>query len=338
MGGTWLQLLWALAAVLPSSVSVGSGLCPVGALQLPRLSVVTGAAQPGGLGFEVAARLSEEVAPAGGTVLLTGRDPRQGSRALDALMARGITNVEFDELDVADLRSIESFSARFRPAGGGRPLPDLLINNAAVLMPGSGAEAMAASMRTHVWGPVCLMRRLDFMCDGVHARTAEGGAARRAVVNVSSGDGELAMLHSEIRQALEAACTPADVLALGLADPTARALLSMDAGSGEGGRTARSPSLALGGVLGELVEQGEELAFGPTPTYSVSKASLNALTRVAAAGGGSTCPISAVCPGDIVGSRMYSGDGSGEWDVSVTRAGTCGDPPLLCGAALAVAH
>ena len=325
--GAWRRR--AFLAALPSLIHQ-----PVVALHLPRLSVVTGAASPGTLGFEIAARLGTMTAPAGGTVLLTGRSRNQGARALEALAARGITNVAFDELDVADQRSIEKFSARWRSlADDGQTLPDLLVNNAAVLLHGSSAEAVAASMRTHVWGPACLMRSLRFIgptCTGEdwsewgggEGRGGEGKpATRRAVVNVSSGDGELSMLNSAIRRALGKARTPADVLALALAEPTALALMS-EHGS-HCGPEAWPASMGLDGLLRELVEEGEELAFGPTPAYSVSKAALNALTRVVPLGG-SACTTNAVCPGDIVGSRMYSGDGSGsgEWDVSVARAGT----------------
>ena len=146
------------------------------------------------------------------------------------------------------------------------------------------------------------------------------GVTKRAVVNVSSGDGELSMLNSAIRGALEKARTPADVLMLALAEPTALALVSE--GGSQGGSDAWPASMGLDGLLRELVEGGEELAFGPTPAYSVSKAALNALTRVVPLCN-FTCTINAVCPGDIVGSRMYSGDGSGggEWDVTVARAG-----------------
>jgi len=49
-----------------------------------------------------------------------------------------------------------------------------------------------------------------------------------------------------------------------------------------------------------IVAQDEELAFGDTPAYSVSKAALNALTRILAAEeGGGGLGIRSVCPGDV---------------------------------------
>lgn len=57
--------------------------------------------------------------------------------------------------------------------------------------------------------------------------------------------------------------------------------------------------------------RGEELAFGDTPAYSVSKAALNALTRIMAHKEGvNGVKILAVCPGDVDTKMCFLPEGS----------------------------
>ena len=93
--------------------------------QSGRLAVVTGANS--GIGL-VAAR---ELARAGAHVVMAVRDSARGADA--ARMVRSAASageVEFMELDLADLSSVRSFAAAFDEDHEG---PDLLVNNAGVM-------------------------------------------------------------------------------------------------------------------------------------------------------------------------------------------------------------
>jgi NAD(P)-dependent dehydrogenase (short-subunit alcohol dehydrogenase family) len=81
-----------------------------------------------GLGFEVVKALVS----AGARVTVPARRPEQAKQVLDAA---GLTEVDVDELDLADLdsdenSSVKNFAARYLESGRGL---DILINNAAVM-------------------------------------------------------------------------------------------------------------------------------------------------------------------------------------------------------------
>lgn len=91
-----------------------------------RTAVVTGT---GGLGFEDALALAR----AGANVIVSGRNASKGLAAVNEIRQRVPgASVGFEELDLANLESIEAFAARLR-----RSLAriDLLINNAGVMAP-----------------------------------------------------------------------------------------------------------------------------------------------------------------------------------------------------------
>jgi NAD(P)-dependent dehydrogenase (short-subunit alcohol dehydrogenase family) len=93
--------------------------------QTGRLAIVTGAT--GGLGLETAL----DLAGAGAEVVLAGRNPAKGSDALAVIRGRyREANVRFEQVDLADLSSVEAFADRMLAAG--RPI-DILINNAGVM-------------------------------------------------------------------------------------------------------------------------------------------------------------------------------------------------------------
>jgi len=101
-------------------------------------AIVTGGYS--GLGIEVVKTL----ASAGASVLVPARRPEVARAALDDA---GLTDVEVDTLDLADLESVHGFAARFLDSG--RPL-NLLINNAAIMAApltrvGPGWEAQFAT-------------------------------------------------------------------------------------------------------------------------------------------------------------------------------------------------
>ena len=101
-------------------------------------AIVTGGYS--GLGIEVVKALDS----AGAAVLVPARRPEVARAALDAA---GLTDVEVDTLDPADLESVHDFAARFLESG--RAL-NLLINNAAIMAApltrvGEGWEAQFAT-------------------------------------------------------------------------------------------------------------------------------------------------------------------------------------------------
>ena len=101
-------------------------------------AIVTGGYS--GLGIEVVKALDS----AGAAVLVPARRPGVARAAFDAA---GLTDVEVDTLDLADLESVHDFAARFLESG--RAL-NLLINNAAIMAApltrvGEGWEAQFAT-------------------------------------------------------------------------------------------------------------------------------------------------------------------------------------------------
>jgi NAD(P)-dependent dehydrogenase (short-subunit alcohol dehydrogenase family) len=94
--------------------------------QAGRSAVVTGT---GGLGYEDAL----ELARAGATVILAGRNPRKGAAAVQRIRsALPSAHIRFEPLDLASLKSIEAFGERLRTQMDSL---DLLINNAGVMVP-----------------------------------------------------------------------------------------------------------------------------------------------------------------------------------------------------------
>jgi NAD(P)-dependent dehydrogenase (short-subunit alcohol dehydrogenase family) len=90
-----------------------------------RLVIVTGGT--GGIGFETARALCH----AGAEVVLAGRNPAKGARAVQAIGQSPLAAlVRFEPLDLACLDSVKAFAGRL--SSEGRPI-DLLINNAGVM-------------------------------------------------------------------------------------------------------------------------------------------------------------------------------------------------------------
>lgn len=94
--------------------------------QHARSAVVTGT---GGLGLEVALALAR----AGAAVVIAGRNPDKGKVAVAEVRAAAPeADVDFEQVDLADLSSVAAFARRLSSRMGSL---DLLINNAGVMRP-----------------------------------------------------------------------------------------------------------------------------------------------------------------------------------------------------------
>lgn len=94
--------------------------------QKGRSIVITGT---GGLAFEYALALAR----AGGEIIMAGRNPEKGAVSIQKIKdAVPSANIRFEQVDLADLFSIESFGTRMKAE---RQSLDTLINNAAVMTP-----------------------------------------------------------------------------------------------------------------------------------------------------------------------------------------------------------
>lgn len=99
--------------------------------QKGRSAVITGT---GGLGFEDALALAR----AGSEVIIAGRNPQKGRDAVTRIRAAvPAAVVSFEQVDLASLASVRDFGTRLRKQ---RDSLDLLINNAAVMIPPTRQE------------------------------------------------------------------------------------------------------------------------------------------------------------------------------------------------------
>jgi NAD(P)-dependent dehydrogenase (short-subunit alcohol dehydrogenase family) len=144
-----------------------------------RVALVTGANR--GIGYEISRQLAQK----GITVVMGGRDARNGRAACDRL-GRPDLNVYYQALDVTEEISIRSAVAAIEAARGRL---DILVNNAGIY-PDSGAAALDVSMETvrrslltHTLGPLLLCQ----LCIPIMRR---GGYGR--IVNLASAMGSFA--------------------------------------------------------------------------------------------------------------------------------------------------
>ncbi|XP_065865086.1 (+)-neomenthol dehydrogenase-like [Euphorbia lathyris] len=93
-----------------------------GKQRVQKIAVVTGANK--GIGLETVKQLASE----GITVVLTARNEKRGMEARDLLHKKGLTNVIFHKLDVLDPISIHSLATFIKNKFG---CLDILVNNAA---------------------------------------------------------------------------------------------------------------------------------------------------------------------------------------------------------------
>ncbi|EOD26480.1 viral DNA ligase [Emiliania huxleyi CCMP1516] len=222
---------------------------------LDTTALVTGANR--GIGLATAGRLAE----LGASVVLACRDESACREAAAALSVRGLAAEPYAaSFDAECPRSTSALAAACASLR-----VDLLVNNAAVCEPGWGRDVALRSFRTNVLAPATLTRAV---LPGMLRRR------RGAVLHVSSGDGELVFLSSDLAPRLAGAASERELL---------RLLARLSRGR-DGFRFPDRPP-----------------AHGPTPAYSVSKAALNRHTRLV----GDALPrdggvwVGAACPGDV---------------------------------------
>ncbi len=152
-----------------------------------RSAVVTGT---GGLGLETAL----ELARAGAEVIIAGRNPRKGDDAVAKIVDEvPSANARFEQVDLASLQSVADFGGRLR---NDRESLDLLINNAAVMMPPARQETsdgFELQFGTNYLGHFALTAQLmPLLSEGKDPRvvTLSSIAARNGVIDFCDLQGE----------------------------------------------------------------------------------------------------------------------------------------------------
>ncbi len=147
-----------------------------------RLAVVTGT---GGIGLETAL----ELARAGAEVIIAGRNPAKGADAVTRIIDEvPSATVRFEPLDLASLQSVADFGARLRDQHDSL---DLLINNAAVMMPPKRqetADGFELQFGTNYLGHFALTAQLmPLLCEGTDPRviSLSSIAARDGMIDFS---------------------------------------------------------------------------------------------------------------------------------------------------------
>jgi len=181
-----------------------------------------------------------------------------GKKAVDELQTKHkLNNVEFQQLDITDAKSISALGSFIKTKYGGL---DILVNNAGMAFKGNAFDEKVArtTISTNYFGTLAVcMELLPLVRDGGR------------VVNVSSTVGTLSKLTSSQLQAK-------------FLDPK----LTIDELS------ALENKFILDVAKGTWKEEG-----WPTNTYAVSKIGVTALTRVLASMEKRNVLINAMCPG-----------------------------------------
>jgi NAD(P)-dependent dehydrogenase (short-subunit alcohol dehydrogenase family) len=150
--------------------------------QTGNCAIVTGT---GGLGYVTAL----ELASRGADVILAGRNGEKGAQSIDKILAEvPDAKIRFEEIDLARLASIASFSERIKAS---RAAVHLLINNAGVMAPPTRrttANGFEVQFGTNHLG--------HFALTG-HMLPLLQAAARPRVVTVSSGMHHVGRIHFE---------------------------------------------------------------------------------------------------------------------------------------------
>lgn len=148
-----------------------------------RSAVVTGT---GGLGLETALALAR----AGAEVIIAGRNSQKGANAVARVRAEVPTaNVRFELLDLASLASVGAFTERLRDQQGSL---DLLVNNAAVMMPPARretADGLELQFGTNYLGHFALtLHLLSLLRAGQSARVVSLSSVAARAGSLNFGD------------------------------------------------------------------------------------------------------------------------------------------------------
>jgi NAD(P)-dependent dehydrogenase (short-subunit alcohol dehydrogenase family) len=153
----------------------------------PKIAVVTGANR--GIGFEVCRQLAKQ----GLQVILTSRDESKGQAAAEQLKQEG-GNIIYHPLDVIVQESVEQLTTFLQKEFGQL---DVLVNNSGVWLDNLDSEdgsilhtkieTLEKTLQVNLYGPLRLCQNLIPLMQKNHYGR---------VVNVSSGAGQLADMHS----------------------------------------------------------------------------------------------------------------------------------------------
>jgi len=212
-----------------------------------------------GIGAEIARVLGSTVHEEQVQLIATARDVSylEGSQIIN----RNAEHIHIQELDVSDPSSISLFCKWVKQEFGSI---DCLINNAGICIQGNSRSTLLETLATNFWGPLNLTKEL---LESFRTDINKGSDAKMIVINISSGEGELCYLSSNIEKRFRSSQTVKDLM---------QAVKDLELGH----------------------DGNTELAFGPTPAYSVSKAALNAAVRLLHLEE-TRLRITAVCPGDV---------------------------------------
>lgn len=249
-----------------------------------RIAVITGGNK--GIGFEI----SRQLAANGVGVVLTARDVTRGTEAVEKLKASyGLSDVVFHQLDVTDPSSIASL-AEFLKTQLGKL--DILVNNAAVLgsvlltddkeklaigpddlMGPKAGNKNQVLKQTYETAGDCLKTNyygIKQLTEALIPLLQQSDSAR--IVNVSSQLGQLRVIPNEKAK--------------------------KELGDGDSLTEEKVDNL-VEGFLEDVKQNLVEAKSWPTnlSAYTVSKAALNAYTRVLAKKYSNKIAINAVCPG-----------------------------------------
>jgi len=116
-----------------------------------KVALITGANK--GIGLEIARQLGHQ----GITVVLGSRDPQRGQEAVDTLKAEGI-DAQTLKLEVTDAADRDAALTFFQQRGR----PDILINNAGILLDAEGAtpDTLTRSFDANATAPYLLAETL----------------------------------------------------------------------------------------------------------------------------------------------------------------------------------
>mmetsp|Transcript_33732 Transcript_33732/g.54307 ORF Transcript_33732/g.54307 Transcript_33732/m.54307 type:complete len:402 (+) Transcript_33732:153-1358(+) len=273
-----------------------------------RTCVVTGGTK--GLGKAIAQKMLEN----GYTVVIAARDEERGEKCMrdiggekeDSIICRKIDEsnrnivdlheqrLYFHKLDLEDHSTIVRFVDWCNDRVG--PI-DVLFNNAAVCLYSNSLEAAIKSLEINTFGLYTLTKALilqqkprqqlnptetddeDYNNDGYIGKSRM--MTPPIIINLSSSEGELHYLNSDLAARLEKISMGSDI-----------ALLQ--------------------DMLGEVLDTFDpdfEYAFGESPFYSVSKAAVNAITRILSNSdkNANRYIINSVCPGDVATDMITAG-------------------------------